>query len=58
MASPASLRVASTPSPNRVIRMSRARVRPPGPTTSSRVEFVPQSRAATGPGAFGVTALL
>src|SRR5580704_16147351 len=40
-------REASTPAPNRVIRISRAATSPDARTTRSRVEFVPQSTAAT-----------
>ena len=44
--------VASTPWPRRVIVISRARTSPAGPTTSRRVEFVPQSTAASAPASF------
>ena len=46
MASGARRPVASTPSPSRVIRISRSRGRPSASATSSRVELVPQSMAA------------
>ena len=48
-ASGASMPVASTPAPNRVICMERSSVVPSSSTISSRVELVPQSMAATGP---------
>ncbi len=43
------VRVASTPSPSRVMRMCRSSTEPSPATMSSRVELVPQSSAATGP---------
>src|ERR1700722_19691261 len=49
MASADSLWVASTSSPRRVTRIPRARISPCPPAISSRVELVPQSRAATAP---------
>ena len=47
MASGASRPVASTPWPRRVIRIRRSSGRPEASATRSRVEFVPQSMAAT-----------
>ena len=49
IASGASAPEASTPWPNRVIIISRVTASPARSTMSNRVEFVPQSIAATGP---------